>query len=525
MAVNAQDYLQELQANIRDEDVIKARFLLEHWSELDSATQNEALLLLSQSSPFCTHILGLLYREEASSRIEAIYQELAPQFPWVWADDVKQNPSCQLIAIAKRIAPEVALPTLLTVLHSTLDQELLLAGIQALGELGDPEGIDPLTDLLYSGKRPLIEASIRALEQIKSPLVSQRLSERMGTSRDLDVLILNALAEIQDEAAIATLSKMLLSSDAGLRNQAKTLLEKLGAMALPQLIRNLEVQHNDLLIHTLNILGLIGEKEAAAPIRHLIQEEPEDPNVRFAAYEALGMLPLDKGAFILAEGLSDPVFAVCIAAARAIERHHTPVMLKGILNLIKSKDAASQRIVAAFLDSQADQLVTGLSEDADFREMAKQHLAQEAHPDIRQHFIHILDLQNTQETSTSRYKIYAVDDSRMILNIYKTALYQIGCEPQLFEFPQSAIEQIFAEKPDLVITDLNMPEITGIELAQRVRTRYNKIELPILMVTTQNDLSDHTSAYEAGVNAILHKPFTKEGLKEAIDRLLKISVH
>jgi CheY-like chemotaxis protein len=61
-----------------------------------------------------------------------------------------------------------------------------------------------------------------------------------------------------------------------------------------------------------------------------------------------------------------------------------------------------------------------------------------------------------------------------------------------------------------------MPEITGIELVEKVRQYYSRKELPIIMVTTQNEMQDNEDALAAGVNGILAKPFTAETLQKAI---------
>ena len=75
--------------------------------------------------------------------------------------------------------------------------------------------------------------------------------------------------------------------------------------------------------------------------------------------------------------------------------------------------------------------------------------------------------------------------------------------------------------PDLVFTDLNMPEITGIDLILRVRSRFDKDQLPIVMVTTQTQGEDHKMAYGAGANAVIFKPFDKTKLQEVIDQYIQ----
>jgi CheY-like chemotaxis protein len=104
----------------------------------------------------------------------------------------------------------------------------------------------------------------------------------------------------------------------------------------------------------------------------------------------------------------------------------------------------------------------------------------------------------------------------MILNIYRGILHSLGCESKLFEFPAEALKALKSEPPDVIFTDLNMPHINGIELIREVRRQYDKTTLPIVMVTTQNETQDNDAAVQAGVNAILHKPFTAEDLETVL---------
>jgi DNA-binding response OmpR family regulator len=67
-----------------------------------------------------------------------------------------------------------------------------------------------------------------------------------------------------------------------------------------------------------------------------------------------------------------------------------------------------------------------------------------------------------------------------------------------------------------------MPEITGIELTRKIRTKYSKAELPIIMVTTQDDSQDHQAAVEAGVNTVMAKPFDVEKLAGILKLVIKV---
>jgi CheY-like chemotaxis protein len=66
-----------------------------------------------------------------------------------------------------------------------------------------------------------------------------------------------------------------------------------------------------------------------------------------------------------------------------------------------------------------------------------------------------------------------------------------------------------------------MPEINGIDLTRAVRKLYSQEQLPIIMVTTQNECQDNEAAMEAGITAIVHKPFNEDSLRQAMKEHFK----
>ncbi|MFC1532969.1 response regulator [Thermodesulfobacteriota bacterium] len=215
------------------------------------------------------------------------------------------------------------------------------------------------------------------------------------------------------------------------------------------------------------------------------------------------------------------------AAAKAIDRNYNPVLAGGVRNLTRSEGTQALTIMATIINSQCENIFLDLLEEDYFQDPAVKYLANRAHPDIRSHFVRILTekgyndlaLKITSEKLTEgkvKLKVFAVDDSKMVLNIYRTVLYNLGCESQLFEFPAMALKRVRKEKPDVILTDLNMPNITGIDFTRGVRIKYSKEELPIIMITTQDEVQDHKAAYGAGVNGILQKPFTEGQLGKAL---------
>ncbi len=67
-------------------------------------------------------------------------------------------------------------------------------------------------------------------------------------------------------------------------------------------------------------------------------------------------------------------------------------------------------------------------------------------------------------------------------------------------------------KPDLVLMDIIMPRMTGIEVCQEIRRKYSQIELPVIMLTAKDQVADLVGSFESGANDYLVKPFSKEEL-------------
>lgn len=117
-------------------------------------------------------------------------------------------------------------------------------------------------------------------------------------------------------------------------------------------------------------------------------------------------------------------------------------------------------------------------------------------------------------------KFLVVDDSITMRRIIINALQRIGYNDAIEASDGKDALDKFDGSIGFVITDWNMPAMSGIEFARAVRATPVGASVPILMVTTRGAREDIVSAVEAGVNNYILKPFTPSVLKEKIDRLL-----
>ncbi len=535
--VNPHHMIEEIQANIQTGDLVKAQLVLAHIQEVDQKTRNKLMFFLTRadadfSIPLFIYLLK--HHADVAEEMPIIRDTLISiliAYPEKLIDFLaspKIPDKLELIRVAGELRLEEATPTLLDLITASEDDAEINLIIESLGLIGDPDAINTLTDYLYAANRQLIIAAVHALGQVGTPTAMHRLAERMGTDNELDYLILSIFSEVQDQVSLEKLNDTIRSHYAHMRTYAKAEIVRIGAKAVPILIENLLHDDPDFLIHTLNVLSEIGDESAVIPIRKLLSNEPRSANVRFAAYEALALLPLKKGAYTLTAGLTDSEDHVCIAAARAIDRNFSSILGAGIKNLLRGPEKEARHIAKIIVNGQVDNVFISLVEDEVFEALALEYLPH-THRDIRDHYHKLLVQAGKTEFAKKltgdvevgvKPKVVAVDDSRMILNIYKATLHELGYDPVLFEFPASALEWLKTEKPLMVLTDLNMPEITGIQLVERVRERYTAQLLPIIMVTTQNESQDNEAAVTAGVNAILNKPFNAKTLGAAMTKVL-----
>jgi two-component system chemotaxis response regulator CheY len=117
-------------------------------------------------------------------------------------------------------------------------------------------------------------------------------------------------------------------------------------------------------------------------------------------------------------------------------------------------------------------------------------------------------------------KVLVVDDFATMRKIVRNILKQIGFT-NIVEADDgaNAMEIIKSEKIDFVVTDWNMPNMTGLELLKNIRAENNAKDLPVLMVTAEGLANNVVDAVKAGVDNYIVKPFTAETVQTKIEQI------
>ena len=117
-------------------------------------------------------------------------------------------------------------------------------------------------------------------------------------------------------------------------------------------------------------------------------------------------------------------------------------------------------------------------------------------------------------------RILLVDDSQTMRSITRSVLSAIGPhDVQEACDGREALEKMGAFAPELILCDWNMPVMDGLEFVQTVRKTDHRT--PIIMVTTESEMSRMMQAIRAGVNHYVVKPFTPDLLRKRIQETLR----
>lgn len=120
-------------------------------------------------------------------------------------------------------------------------------------------------------------------------------------------------------------------------------------------------------------------------------------------------------------------------------------------------------------------------------------------------------------------RILVVDDedvlSEMVASALRFAGYAVTTEPD----GVSGLSRIRSETPDLVVLDVNMPEMDGFEVVRRMRR--DGITIPVIFLTARDDIDDLRTGFRRGGDDYLTKPFSLEELGLRIEALLRRSTH
>ena len=116
--------------------------------------------------------------------------------------------------------------------------------------------------------------------------------------------------------------------------------------------------------------------------------------------------------------------------------------------------------------------------------------------------------------------VYVFEDNQVMCALICLHLTQAGYDVQGFEDAVEGGKALFARRPDLLVLDLGMPYLDGLELAKAMHGDAQTQDVPIVVVTARTDMQAENAAWEAGVKRYLTKPLQRQLLLKAVEEVL-----
>ena len=123
------------------------------------------------------------------------------------------------------------------------------------------------------------------------------------------------------------------------------------------------------------------------------------------------------------------------------------------------------------------------------------------------------------------HHILIVDDSILMRTALKRTIEMVGIETASISEAgngKEALEVLDSKPVDLILTDLNMPEMNGVELIHCLKEKSEYANIPVIVITTESSTIRIEDLLTEGIQDYLHKPFTPEEFREIITRSLGI---
>ena len=553
--INAQDFINELIFCLNEKDTVKAKALLQFASDsnIDVQVQKMALSELAKGPEHVVFpLLEYLTKIEISNTEvkESLYDLILDKaygntnLVTKYISNNEKKTRIQFIRAAGDLFLAETIPVLIQVVQGEADPEIITLAIDSLAGFRKPEHIEIFSSFTTHSDPDIIRAAIFAIGTISNPQAADTLISFLCEDETINKLVVQALANKQELYDLEKITLLLSSPITIIRDTAIDELISMGKKATPLITKAFQNAEADYMVHLITTLGYIKDQAAIPAIMDIINTQPKDANIRQAAYEAMERIPSPRTAICLVQGLQDREESVRMSAARAIDKNLSKPLVAGLKNIIRDKSPEAVSTVGSLIDTDATNIFNFLIDEESFRELASTHIAEKSSPSTRKAFLkNMADIGQVefakeiaakltgtdQAEESSSVKIVVVDDSKMMLKLYQNKLSVLGLACEIYHRPEDAMKRILSGKTDLIITDLNMPNISGLELTMEIRRKFTRTDLPILMITTQSDFVEEKKGdvdvneallKKSGINRILHKPFSDNDFKEAVFKLL-----
>ncbi len=365
---------------------------------------------------------------------------------------------------------------------------------------------------------------------LKSILAEAEADDKYETCSLVTAAAIEALNGIGTREAIYALVAIIHHRNPTVRTIVHRLLVERGEEVVEAIGRFLDDGDTDEKIMAAGLLGLIGSpKGAELMLAAMDRGKLGDLNVRFAVYDAFGLIPSLKTMICLVDALDEKDEMTLVAVATSLNRMVNPGVIARVGMALSGGGEKAAAVARAIISAQAMELFKALYGSPEASKPIIEQLMSTRDQTARGVFISALDmlggerasadsarLAKPEETEKKR-RILVVDDSRSIIMFYRAVLSEMGLDVVTAGHGKAALAVLDKDFAfDLIITDMNMPEMNGVELTRKIKENFMYSSIPVVMATTEADESQKSMADRAGVSGYLVKPIKPEALSELL---------
>lgn len=436
-------------------------------------------------------------------------------------------------------------PALLAFMAKETDAELLAESIRAVGLLKDPESISGLLPYLRHENAAVAAFTVQVLGESGDPRGRSALIELVKANDptirefgDCDFLTAQALTNLGhfvDEVAIGFLIANIHHPAPAFRRVVTSVLAGMGKAVLPALEQCLRQGDRDERIMAANVIGWTGLRQGADILTNILDDPAGlETNLAFAIYEALGRIPSMRSMTALADGLAEEEPLLLVAVVTALNDLCNPGVIKTLLALIDQGGAQAERVVQTIVTVRAVKLFAELYPQERAAELLLAAILASKDEEAIETFRAELAAMSGERPAADRERlqftapavkgkrVLAADDSKAMLFFYKGAAAEMGIELLTAMDGKEALDCLVGGQcVDLLVTDMNMPNMDGVELARQLRAKEEYAKLPILMATTESEKGQADLARAAGVDDFISKPFSREQFVAKLEAMFK----
>ena len=542
------DYIQNLKKNIKTKNIKQAKIALKQISSRNDHEKLEILQILALA-PDKTAFELLSFLADRDQHDPQIHDRLIQLI----TDRAHLDSRFVLILLDNADTTTIMhiVPLLKHILTKETNTKLLNSIIRTAGKIKIKKMVDDIAEFIFYDDIDLKAEAVKALERIGTPKACEKLVTASKTSK-CDQNILDTIEVLADKDLKNMVPGDKLSSDAradgslidmhqlvsnNIENRFKALgyFSDQGPKACLSLFKHLETmdlnKNHDLTINILRLIARTIPAEAINGLFDIINIKNIDNTIKFAAYSALGAFPKLESAASVVCGLSEAAMFVRMAAIKTLDKNLSDFVGSEIKNQIESGTKKGESLAHSILDARAKNIIKFLMISDTFAYMASNHIARTASLQVLDAFIEILEqrkLKSTvkkymdvRKTKTGQQKtqFIVISSSDAILDTYSKLIYSCGFSNLCFQRSQDAFENIVSQKPAVIICDLILNNMTGLEFVRETRQLYTKEDVPIILSTLQKEL-DTTQLQEMsdnfGVNGIYEFPAKPAQIKSWI---------